>query len=213
MKKPSKKQATKRRAGPVSPRARMRRTRGGKEGAEARVTIRAREQRVLELSEQGWTQQAISKEVGVTQAAVSKILRRADVRALDRINAERTQVKMRRSRHLEYISREGRRGWETSKQGRVRRRQRKVADAAGATVVTQDVVVDEQPDPRFLDQARKSEEALANLHGLISTPGRAGARPSDTTATLSPLTQVSDETLERAYAELTQPRNTKNNPK
>ena len=104
-------------------------------------------------------------------------------------------------------------GGRPANRARVRRRQRKVADAAGATVVTQDVVVDEQPDPRFLDQARKSEEALANLHGLISTPGRAGARPSDTTATLSPLTQVSDETLERAYAELTQPRNTKNNPK
>ena len=53
MKKPSKKQATKSSAGPVTPRARRRRTRGGKEGAEARVTIRAREQRVLELSEQG----------------------------------------------------------------------------------------------------------------------------------------------------------------
>ena len=61
-------------------------------------------------------------------------------------------------------------------------------------------------------QARKSEEALANLHGLITTPGRAGARPSDATATLSPLTQVSDETLERAYAELTQPRDLKNDP-
>ena len=191
MTKPSKKQATKRRAGPVSPRARRKRARGGKKGAEARVTIRAREQR---------------------QAAVSKILRRADERSLERTNADRKQVKMRRSRHLEYISREGRRGWETSKQGRVRRRQRKVADADGATVVTQDVVVDEQPDPRFLDQARKSEEALANLHGLITTPGRAGARPSDATATLSPLTQVSDETLERAYAELTQPRDLKNDP-
>ena len=133
MKKPSKKQATKSSAGPVTPRARMRRTRGGKEGAEARVTIRAREQRVLELSEQGWTQQATAQEVGVSQAAVSKILRRTDERARERINAERTQVKMRRSRHLEYISREGRRGWETSKQGRVRRRQRKVADADGTT--------------------------------------------------------------------------------
>ena len=97
----------------------------------------------------------------MSQAAVSKILRRTDERALERINAERTQVKMRRSRHLEYISREGRRGWETSKEGRVRRRQRKVADADGTTVVTQDVVVDEQPDPRFLDQARKSERNMS----------------------------------------------------
>ena len=196
----------------MSPRARPRRARGGKEGAEARATVREREQRVLEFSEQGWTQKAIAKEVGVTQAAVSKILRRTDERALEKINADRAQVKMRRARHLEYISREGRRGWETSKHGRVRRRQRKVADADGETVVTQDVVVDEQPDPRFLDQARKSEEALANLHGLTTTPRRAGGRPAGTTATSSPLTQVSDETLERAYAELTQPRNSKNDP-
>ena len=133
----------------MSPRARQRRARGGKEGAEARATVREREQRVLEFSEQGWTQKAIAEEVGVTQAAVSKILRRTDERALEKINADRAQVKMRRARHLEYISREGRRGWETSKHGRVRRRQRKVADADGETVVTQDVVVDEQPDPRF----------------------------------------------------------------
>ena len=163
----------------MSPRARRQSARGGKGGGEALVTIRAREQQVLELSEQGCTQQMIAKEVGVTQAAVSKILRRADGRALERINADRTQVKMRRSRHLEYISREGRRGWETSKQGRVRRRQRKVADANGATVVTQDVVVDEQPDPRFLDQARKSEEALANFHGLTATQTvRGDGRPT-----------------------------------
>ena len=54
----------------MSPRARRKRVRGGKEGAEARVTIRAREQQVLELSEQGLTQQTIAEEVGVSQAAV-----------------------------------------------------------------------------------------------------------------------------------------------
>ena len=56
--------------------------RGGKGGAEPRRVIRRREHQVLTLTEQGWRQEAIADHLGITQAAVSKILRRVDERAL-----------------------------------------------------------------------------------------------------------------------------------
>ena len=182
------------------------RSRGGKGGAEARSTIRERERRVLTLSEQGWTQEAIAEDLGITQAAVSKIVRRVDDRALQVIAAERAHFKMRRARHLEYLSREGRRGWEQSKQGHIRRRQRKAAGADGTPVVTQDVVIDEHPDPRMLDQARKAEETLVDMFGC--TAPAADRAPSDVTAdpTLPILFHLSTDTLERALADLTVPR-------
>ena len=51
-------------------------TRGGKGGAEPRSVIRRREHQVLTLTEQGWRQEAIAADLGITQAAVSKVLRR-----------------------------------------------------------------------------------------------------------------------------------------
>lgn len=192
---------------PRGPHPRREPARGGKGGAEPRTTIRERERHVLTLSEQGWTQEATADDLGITQAAVSKILRRVDDRALGLIAAEAAHFKMRRTRHLEYLSREGRRGWERSKEGRIRRRQRKAATADGTPVVTQDVVVDEHPDPRMLDQARKAEETLVEMFGF--TAPAAGRAPSETPTanpTLPILLQLSTETLERALADLTAPR-------
>ena len=121
-------------------------------------------------------------------------------------------LKMRGARHLEYLSREGRRGWEQSKQGRVRRRQTKGARADGTPVVTQDVVIDEHPDPRMLDQARKAEEALADLFGLTGSTSSAGRSDPRQQTDLPPLLQLSDAILERIDAELTQPRDPQDDP-
>lgn len=186
--------------------------RGGKGGAEPRTTIREREQRVLALSEQGWTQHAIAEELGVTQAAVSKILLRLDERALRLLASEMAHLKMRRARHLEYLSREGRRGWENSKQGRIRRRQRKAMGDGGTPVVTQDVVVDEHPDPRMLDQARKAEESLMHMFGFTTPVARAANEAAPDPA-VPPLFQLSTDTLERALADLTVPRDPQTDPK
>ena len=62
------------------PRPPRRTSRGGKGGAEPRRVIRQREHQVLTLTEQGWRQEAIADHLGITQAAVSKILRRVDAR-------------------------------------------------------------------------------------------------------------------------------------
>ena len=60
----------------------------------------------------------------------------------------------------------------------------------------------------MLDQARKAEEALAALFGPsvptpATPPGRTDPRHREA---LPPLVQLSDDLLERAHAELTQPR-------
>ena len=72
--------------------------------------IRGREHQVLTLTEEGWRQEAIADHLGITQAAVSKILRRVDERALRVVADQVAYRKMRGARHLEYLSREGRRG-------------------------------------------------------------------------------------------------------
>ena len=163
---------------PTPPRRRrVGKRRGGKGGWEPRATIVARLERALTLNEQGWTQAAIAEDVGVSQAAVSKMLQRADVQAVAAIDQELTTLKARRLRMLEYVSRESRRAWEESKKGRVRRRQRKAAGAGSDAALTQEVLIDEHPDPRMLDQARKAEEAMADVCGLTGS-GR-GATASE----------------------------------
>jgi predicted transcriptional regulator len=131
--------------------------------------------RVLALHEQGYTQEVIAKELDVSQAAVSKILQRADARAAATLEPQLAARRMRQIRMLEHLSREGRSAFERSKQGRIRKRQRQATGESGAPVVTQEVVIDEQPDPRWLDEARKSEEALNELLGLTGRSSRGSA--------------------------------------
>jgi hypothetical protein len=156
-------------------RRRVGKLRGGKGGWEPRPQIQDRLARVITLHEQGWTQAAIAVEVGVSQPAVSKILHRADARAAEAIQQEVTTLKMRRMRMLEYVSREGRRAWEQSKQGRGRKRQRKTTSRAGAPTVIHEILVEEHPDPRMLEQARKAEEAIAEVCGLTGSARGVGA--------------------------------------
>ena len=66
----------------------------------------------------------------------------------------------------------------------------------------------------MLDQARKAEEALADLLGLTGSTrpppaGRSDPRPQ---TDLPLLLQLSDVTLERIDEDLTQPRDPQNDP-
>ena len=161
-------------------RRRVGKLRGGKGGWEPRSQILARQERVLELDAKGTvTQDEMARDVGVTQAAVSKILQRANLRAGAATDQQIASLKAKRLRILEYVSREGRRAWELSKQGRTRKRQRKATGPSGAPVVTHEILVDEQPDPRWLDQARKAEEAIAEVCGFTGGAGRAGRVPAE----------------------------------
>ncbi len=144
------------------------RGRGGQQGHEPRTRIRARELRVLECSVQGWSQRRIAAEEGISQAAVSKILSRAEGRMLRELTAVVAQQKARQMLRLEHLYRESMQAWEESKGDATRRVQRKTqpgAGGAGATVA--ELVVETQHgDPRFLDLGRKVLADVRTLWGL-----------------------------------------------
>jgi transcriptional regulator with XRE-family HTH domain len=145
---------------------------GGKHGSEPRMRIRAREQRAVTLSDQGWTQEAIAQDLGITQSAVSQILRRVDERMASEIGAQRQRHRARIFRRLDHVSREASAAWEHSKAGRTTRTQTKRQDASGVPVITQQVTVEERSNPSLLEEVRRAEEAKARLLGF----GRSGDR-------------------------------------
>src|SRR5688572_6176338 len=126
--------------------------RGGRGGYEPRIVIRAREARVLQLAVQGRTQREIAAEVGLSQPAVSKILRRVEDRLLETMHRERIRLLARLSARTEHVYRQAQEGWERSCADRHRRTQRRMS--GGATSNERDVVeVFTEPqagDPRFL---------------------------------------------------------------
>ena len=174
---------------------RGRRGRGGQQGHEQRTRIRTRELRAVELTTQGWSQPEIAAELGVSQAAVSKILQRADARALRDLTAVVAQQKARQTVHLQYVCRESIRAWELSKADTTRRRQRKTQSGGsgpGATVA--EIVVETQHgDPRYLQVARIALADLRKLWGL-DAPLHVDLR------TQSPYDDMTQEALEAEIA-------------
>jgi transcriptional regulator with XRE-family HTH domain len=167
---------------------------GGKQGSEPRVRIRAREQRVVALSDQGWSQEAIAHDLGITQSAVSQILRRVDDRMVGEMGAQHAHHRTRIFRRLDYLSREGCASWEQSKAGHTTRTQTKRQDATGAPVVTQQVTVDDRPNARLLEEVRLAEQAKAGLLGF-GRSGDRGVTPPPEAAVLS-----TEELTERVAA-------------
>ena len=82
---------------------RGRRGRGGQDGHDPRARIRTRERRTMHLTVLGWSQQQIAADLGVTQAAVSKILNRVERRVLRELTATVERHKARQTLRLEHI--------------------------------------------------------------------------------------------------------------
>lgn len=169
-----------------------RRGRGGRSGHEPRVRIRQREQDVIQLTAEGRSQHDIAQLLGITQPAVSQILRRVDERWL-RENVDRVaQYKAEQTRKLEHIWREAMKSWEQSKSQRTRRRQRKTTGGTGndGGAIAEVIVDDSYGDPRYLEAARK---ALADIARLWGTPNTySGSAASDDTPAVITLT-IGDE--------------------
>src|SRR6266702_8371203 len=89
-------------------------TRGGQGGAEPRLRIRERETRAVHFSVRGGTQDEIAAELGISQPAVSKLLRRVDDRVVDDVSRALTQHKARQTVRLEHLYREAIKAWERS---------------------------------------------------------------------------------------------------
>ena len=70
------------------PTARRTPARGGQQGYEPPVTRMRRDERILELALERWSQRQIAAEVGLTQGGVSKALRRILTRQLTTLTEE-----------------------------------------------------------------------------------------------------------------------------
>jgi len=158
---------------------RRQRGRGGQGGHEPRTRIRTRELRAMELSVLGWSQHQIAADLGVSQAAVSKILRRSEERILGELRAIVERQKVRHTLRLEHMFAEAMRAWGHSKTDTTRRRQRKTQGATGgaATTVAEIVSENQHGDPRYLEEARKTLADHRKLWGL-DAPQKVDVRAS-----------------------------------
>jgi DNA-binding CsgD family transcriptional regulator len=163
-----------------------RRVRRGKGGNEPRPMISAREARVWELVVEGQPQRAIAAQLGITQAAVSKIWRRV----ADRLAAELRDANVRREVLLQArndrLYREGMDAYVRSQADGTRRRRREVTGADGlpATTVNEADVCTRDGDPRFLEQIGRAldrERQLLADRRLAAT-GDARRAPADPAA-------------------------------
>ena len=150
--------------------------RGGARGHEPFAIVHARAQRAWDLDAAGWSQRAIATELHVSQAAVSKILRRVADRAAAQLRDDEARQLVKALNRETYLYREAVRGYERSQQEQTRRRQRQVTDANGVVLrgVIEAEAMARDGDPRFLEQAGRALERAAALNGL--THGR--SRPT-----------------------------------
>jgi hypothetical protein len=176
--------------------ASSRRGRGGRGGHEPRARIRTRELRAMELAVLGWSQHQIAADLGISQAAVSKLLKRIEVRVLRELTDAVERQKARHTLRLEHLFAEAMRAWEHSKGDTTRKRQRKTqAGSGGADATVAEVVIQSQRgDPRFLDEARKALADHRKLWGL-DAPQRMDVR-----APRNPYDGMTEEALRELLA-------------
>ena len=171
--------------------------RGGQGGREPRATVQARALRVLDRSVAGLSQREIAAAEGLSQSAVSKILRRLETRALQELVDRVEQQKARQSLRLDYLYGESLRAWEASKTDATRRVQRTTqagAGGAGGATVAQLVVETQHGDPRYLEVARKVLADQRRVWGLDAP------QKLDVRATEGPFDAMSDEALAEVLA-------------
>jgi transcriptional regulator with XRE-family HTH domain len=153
----------------------------------------------MELSVLGWSQNQIAEDLGVSQAAVSKILRRVEERVLRDLRAIVERQKARHSMRLEHLYAESMRAWGDSKVDSTRRRQRKTqaGTGSGGTTVAEVVSENQHGDPRYLEEARKSLADHRKLWGL-DAPQRVDVR-----ASRNPYDDMTEEALRDELARQT----------
>jgi predicted transcriptional regulator len=175
---------------------RHRRSRGGQGGHEPRARIRTRELRVMELSVLGWSQHQIAGDLGISQAAVSKILKRIELRVLRELADTVERQKARQSLRLEHLFAESMRSWQDSKADSTRRRQRKTdgGRSGGGATVAEIVVENQHGDPRYLEEARKALADHRKIWGL-DAPQKVDIR-----ATRNPYADMTEEDLRAELA-------------
>ena len=185
--------------------------RGGQQGYEPPVTRMRRDERLLELVVERWSQRQIAAEVGLTQGGVSKALRRIFTRQQATLTQEAEAYRTKLVLLAERRARAAREGHARSQADVTTRRQRKVAAGGGATATTV-VELETQSaagNPTYLAVEQRCDEFAAHLVGLYDRPalpvgaGRPTLDPAPASVRL--LGQLSSDLIERAHAELTRP--------
>jgi hypothetical protein len=164
--------------------------RGGKGGHEPRGRVRLRQVQVVQQVLEGRTQHEIAQALGISQPAVSKIVRRVEEHLLADLAYKAERQRARQTLRLEYIYAQAMQAWQDSKQDGLRRRQRKTEHGAGlASTVAELTSENRHGDPRYLDEARKTLSDLRKVWGL-DAPERIAIDASTHYATMT------DEALE-----------------
>lgn len=141
--------------------------RGGKGGHEPRTRLRLREAQVLEHLLEGRTQHQIAEALGISQPAVSKIVRRVEERLLADLAYRVERQRARQTLRLDHIYGQAMQAWQNSKQEGLRRRQRKTEhDSGTGSTVAELISENRHGDPRFLDEARKALTDMRKLWGV-----------------------------------------------
>ena len=165
------------------PTARRAPARGGQQGYEPPVTRMRRDERILDLALERWSQRQIAAEVGLTQGGVSKALRRIFTRRLATMTQEAEASRVKLVLLAERRARAAREGHARSQADVTTRRQRQVAAGGGAAATTV-VELETQSaagNPTYLAVEQRSDEFAAKLLGLYDPPrtpsGRAATGP------------------------------------
>ena len=193
------------------PTARRVPARGGQQGYEPPVTRMRRDERLLELALERWSQRQIAADVGLTQGGVSKALRRIFTRQLATMTQETEASRTKLVLLAERRARAAREGHARSQADVTTRRQRKVAAGGGAAATTV-VELETQSaagNPNYLAVEQRSDEFAAKLLGLYDSPALpVGAGPpalDPAAASVRLVGRLSSDLIERAHAELTRP--------
>lgn len=170
-----------------------------------------RDERILELALDRWSQRRIAAEVGLTQVGVSKALRRILRRHLADVRQEVETYRIKLLLMTERRARVAREGHDRSCQDVTIRRQRKTTGGTRNTdATTAELETHSAPgNPHYLAVEQRCDEFAAQLLGLqdggaVNPPSTAtvgGISPADVRL----LSGLTTETLERVHADLTRP--------
>ena len=149
----------------------------------------------MELVVRGWSQHQIADDLGISQAGVSKLLKRVETRVLRELADTLERQKARHTLRLEHLYTEAIRAWTESQADATRRRQRKSQGARGDAMVAEVVTENQHGDPRFLDEARKVLADHRKLWGL-DAPQKVDLR-----AARNPYHGLSEDELREKLAE------------
>jgi DNA-binding CsgD family transcriptional regulator len=175
--------------------ARRRRGRGGRGGAEPVGRVRQRELETVERHLQGMSQRQIAMELDISQAAVSKILARVERRALGDHAELVMRMKGQQTLQLDHIRQQAMAAWHASKTEATRRRQRRVEGGTDESQTIAEVTVESTyGDARYLSEARAALADLRKLWGL-DAPQKVDVR-----ATPNPYMDLTDEALREEVA-------------